>query len=138
MDNWFKDMSEHGTLHLGNTLHMECLWLCFEKILQEDLDKVRDHWNSHKITKSVHSTVTGIPDVMYFLPEYYSLKECLVKVSEQEASEMEQHCEQESEDEDAIVYQEYFEYILETEGLNYPSTVEEALNIFQMVVNLNK
>lgn len=135
--DFFKDMVEYGTLHLGNTLHMECLWFCFERILQEDLDKVRDHWNSHRITKSVHSTVAGVPDVMYFLPEYYSMEECLVSVSEQQASEMDQHCEL-IEDQDSNVYREYFEYILDSEGLNCPSTIEEALQFFQRVIKLNE
>ncbi|XP_033111390.1 uncharacterized protein LOC117112423 isoform X2 [Anneissia japonica] len=117
----FKDMVEHGTLHLGNILHMECLWFCFPKILQDDLNKVRDHWNSHRITKSRHSTVEGVPDVMYYLPEYYSMEECLNPVSIQQTIEMEQHCELVEEESE---YQEYFEFIMDIEGLNYPSTVE--------------
>lgn len=75
--NLFKDMEEHCLLHLGNILHMECLWFCFSKVLQNDLNKVKDHWNSHKITKSGHSNVSGVPDVMYHLPEYYGKDECL-------------------------------------------------------------
>lgn len=130
----FKDMVEHGTLHVGNTLHMECLWFCFAKILQEDLNKVRDQWNSHRITKSGHSTVEGVPDVMYYLPEYYSMEECVVAVSTQQALEMEQHCELVEEEN---VYLEYFEYILDTEDLNYPSNVEEALQLFHRVIELN-
>ena len=53
---------------VGNTLHMEYLWFCFSKLLQDDLDKVKDHWNSHKISKSPYSYVHGVPDVIYFLP----------------------------------------------------------------------
>ena len=55
---------------MGNTLHMECLWVCFSKVLLNDLDKLKDHWNSHKISKSPYSSVHGVPDVMYFLLEY--------------------------------------------------------------------
>ena len=40
-------MVDYGLLCVGNTLHMECLWFCFSKLLQDDLDKVKDHWNSH-------------------------------------------------------------------------------------------
>ena len=56
---------------MGNTLHMKYLWFCFSKLLQDDLDKVKDHWNSHKISKSPYSSVHGVPDVIYFLPEYH-------------------------------------------------------------------
>ncbi|KAK3716555.1 hypothetical protein QZH41_006386, partial [Actinostola sp. cb2023] len=65
---------------------------------------------------------------------YYSMEECLVSVSTQQALDMEQHCELVEEEN---VYQEYFEYILDTEGLNYPSNVEEALQLFQRVIDLN-
>lgn len=50
--DFFKDMAESGVLDIGNTLHMECLWFCFESVLQDELDKVKDHWNSHRIRPS--------------------------------------------------------------------------------------
>ena len=31
--DFFKDMAESGLLDIGNTLHMECLWFCFEPVL---------------------------------------------------------------------------------------------------------
>ena len=135
--NWwidlFKDMVNYGLLHLGNTPHMECLWFCFSKLLQEDLKKVKDHWNSHKISKSTYSAVHGIPDVMYLLPEYHEHEECLVSVSEQQADGMEVHCQREIEDN---VYSEYFEYILEIEGRVYPNTTREALKLYQHIIEL--
>ena len=100
---------------------MKCLWFCFSKLLQDDLNKVKDHWNGHKISKSPYSAVHGVPDVMYFLPEYYEHEECLVSVPEQQAEAMEVYCQREIEDN---VYNEYFEYILDIEGLVYPSTAK--------------
>ena len=29
----FKDMVDYGLLHLGNALHMECLWFCVSRLL---------------------------------------------------------------------------------------------------------
>ena len=45
----FKDMGESGVLDIDHTLHMKCLWFCFQSVLQDELDKVKDHWNSHCI-----------------------------------------------------------------------------------------
>ena len=42
-------MSESGLLNLGDSFHLECLWFCFAKVIQADLDKVKDHCNSHHI-----------------------------------------------------------------------------------------
>lgn len=131
--NLFKDMVEYGYLHLGNVLHMECLWFCFAKVLQEDLNQVRDHWNSHKITKSGYSTVNGVPDVMYYLPEYHGMEECLVPVSEQQVGELDNNCESDPED---STYSEYFEYVLQTEGWAYPGDKDEALKLFQNIIAL--
>ena len=36
--NFFKDLSDRGILNLGNTIHMEALWFCFNQLLQQDLD----------------------------------------------------------------------------------------------------
>ena len=83
----FKDMVDYGHLDLGNALHMVILWFCYARVIQVDLNKVRDHWcNSHKITKSGYYAINGVPDVMYRLQEYYGMEEfsaCSVRVSKQ-------------------------------------------------------
>lgn len=53
--NLFKDMVDYGLFGVGNAFHMEYLWFCFSKVLQDDLNKVKDHWNSQKISKSLCS-----------------------------------------------------------------------------------
>ena len=84
-------MIDYDILDLGNEFHTECLWFCFSRILQNHLDKVKEQWNSHKVTKSQYSRVHGVPDIMYFLPEYHGHDECLVDVSQQQIDEMEEH-----------------------------------------------
>ena len=118
---------------MWDTLHLECLWVCFSKVLLNDLDKLKDHWNSHKISKSPYSSVHGVPDVMYFLPEYHRHEECLVSVPEQLVEDMDVHCQSEREDN---IYLEYFEYILETKGWVYPSTPREAIRLYQHITEL--
>lgn len=126
--NWwislFKDIVHFLSGVAHNLLHMECLWFCFSRFLQKDLNKVKDHWKSHKISKSAYSAMDGVPDTMYFLAEYYAHKECKISVSEEQTKEMEVHCLGEAED---SLYEEHFEYVLETEGRVYPGTVKEAV-----------
>ncbi len=132
--NLFKDMIENDIIDLGNEFHVECLWFCFSRVLQNDLDKVKEHWNSHKVSKSPYSGVHGVPDIMYFLPEHHGHDECLVDVSQEQVDEMEEHCEiQELEDN---IYREYFLYVLETEGLAYPSDEEQAFTLYQRLMEL--
>ena len=64
--NYFKDLIEKDEFHPGNQLEEEALWYCFSRILQEDLDLVREHWNTHRIRDSKHDTVPGRPDELFF------------------------------------------------------------------------
>ncbi|CAB3992060.1 Hypothetical predicted protein, partial [Paramuricea clavata] len=69
--NFFKDLSERGVYISGNIYHNECLWFCFNEILQQDLDFFRVHWNTHYIRQSRHDTIAGKPDELFFLPETF-------------------------------------------------------------------
>jgi len=78
--DFFTDLHESDILDLTSETHREALWFSFADVLQNDLDKVRDYWNSHGIRKSKHATVSGVPDMMYFLPEEFGKIDCLFPV----------------------------------------------------------
>ena len=65
--DFFKDVVASGILDLGNALHMECLWFCFHAIINNELEKVKVLGTPTHSRN--HATVSGIPDVMYYLPE---------------------------------------------------------------------
>ena len=131
---FFKDMAESGVLDIGNTLHMECLWLCFESVLQDELDKVKDHWNSHRIRPSGNGSVSSVPDVLYYLPQRSRGIECLHVVQRKQVDEMEHHIEYENPDESNI-YQEYFYYVLDSAQLILPTNAPEAYELFQKLID---
>lgn len=126
--SFFKDMSECGLLNMGDPFHMECLWFCFAEVIQADLDKVKDHWNSHYIRKSRHDTVPGIPEVLYYLPEYSGATDCLLRVTQAEIEEMERHIQY---SEELDTYTEYFEYVMDIAGWSYPLNERDAFDLFQ-------
>lgn len=56
--DFFKDMANSGILDLGNTLHMECLWFCFQPVIDSELDRVKsslEHSPNTPFTKSANS-----------------------------------------------------------------------------------
>ena len=63
--NLFEDLVEAGDLNTGDVLQKDCLWFCLAELLQEDLDAVKEHWNTHRIRKSRNDTTPGVPDVLY-------------------------------------------------------------------------
>lgn len=48
-------------------LHVECLRFCFQPLIQEELNRVAQHWNLHRIRPSLNQeSPPGRPDVLYF------------------------------------------------------------------------
>ena len=65
----FKDMVSAGLLDIDNVMQMEVLWFCFEAVLQNVVDKIKQHWNTRYIRCSEHGTAPGVPDVLFYLPD---------------------------------------------------------------------
>ena len=77
----FKDLVDCGVFLPGNTLHEECLWLYFTELIQQDLDSVKIHGNTHYTCQARQDTVPGKPDELYFLPENFGASDILQPVS---------------------------------------------------------
>ena len=107
---------------------MECLWFCYSKLIQNELDDIQDQWNSHYIRRSRHDTVPGVPDILYYLPESSGGVDCLVPVSNTQICEVEPQCDIDTEED---IYKEYFQHVMEINSWNYPVNVNDAFNLFQ-------
>ena len=87
---------------------MDCLWFCFSGLIQQDLDKVKEHWNSHYIGGSRYDTVKGRPSELFYLPKLHNTEDFLAPVSAQQCDYITENylalAESTSE------YQEYFQY----------------------------
>ena len=133
--DFFKDMSATGILEIGNMLHMECLWFCFQPVISTELERVREHWNTHRIRSSrMHGHVSGVPNILYYLPDRSGAIECKYGVDDESIAEMERMIVLED-DHDDNIYQEYFHYVLEEENLVLPSTQADAFELFQTLIN---
>ena len=66
---------------------MECLWFCFSNLIQQDLDHVKDHWNTHNIQRSRYDTFPGRPDELFHLPEMHNAQDFIQVVSEKQCQE---------------------------------------------------
>jgi hypothetical protein len=131
--NFFKDLGTQGIVDTSCELNMECLWYCFHKLLQTELESIKEHWNSHRICKSKYDTVSGQPDSLYSLPQLQGWRDYLVQI---QAAEIEFATEQIIEHEMGNDYQEYFEYARSNMSLSYPADWEEALNIFRTLMDV--
>ena len=74
------------------TLHKERLWFCFAELIQQDLDFVKIHWNTHYIRQSRRDAVPGKPDELYFFPEHFGASDFLQPVSPEKLEEARMKC----------------------------------------------
>ena len=100
---------------------MVCLWFCFSRLIQQDLDRVKEAWNSH-------DTVKRRPNELFYLPELHNAEDCLAPVSAQQ-------CDYVTENYLALAestneYQEYFQYAFEGAGLSTPQNWRDALDLY--------
>ena len=127
--NYFKDLESEGVLDSSSELSMGCIWFCFSQILQEDLNIVKEHWNSHRIRKSRYDTVSGRPDSLFFLPEHHgAVGNLLLRVPQ---SEIDYTAENIVETNDFDEYQDYFDYARRALGLDMPHDWQEADNLYR-------
>ena len=129
--NLFKDLVDDRLVEMASELDMECLWFCFSSALQNELDDVREHWNTHYVRKSSHSTINGRPDSFYFLPELHDgASNLLLTVEEHEMEYIRSHLVDNVEENE---YQEYFHYVIENCNLNMAKNWKEALQLYHIL-----
>ena len=136
--NFFKDLKDNGSIDLEQPLHRECLWFCFNSIIQSSLNVIKEYWNTHYIRPSRHDTVPGVPDILFYLPERSNGSNCLVPVSNDRIAEMRTpHMITENTEEDTYeenLFQEYFQYVVDHEELEYPDNADEAILLFSYLI----
>ena len=102
-----------------------CVVCWFAKLLQNELNCVKEEWNNHYIRRSNNCKVSGVPDELYYLPETRNYEDCGISVSEDEICSIvnESNIFQEailaqSIDDDDLI--EYFHYIVTEIEFEYP------------------
>lgn len=65
-------MRDEGIFDNSDPVQVEAMRFCFSHLIQEDLDKSAREWNQHRIRHQRNMECpSGIPDMMYFVPEVY-------------------------------------------------------------------
>lgn len=131
--NFFKDLESAGEIHTTSEIKMEALWFAFSKIIQDDLDRVKEHWNTHRIRKSKFQTVAGRPDSLYFLPEETYTLDCKQEISQNEFRDVSENVVVR---EYANEYTEYFNYLLEDNNIQSPNDWGSALELYRFILSV--
>ena len=132
--NFFKDRCDSGEINLADEMAKECLWFCFASLLQQQLNLVKEHWNTHYIRSSRFDTVQGRPDSLFYWPEQRGGQvQLALSVPENEISYAREHL---IEGEAYNDYQEYFKYLVNFFRLEEPRDWRDTLNRFHQLMNI--
>ena len=132
--NFFKSLAEQEIFNPGDEIQMACLWFCFAQLLQDDLDKVKEHGNTHLIRGSRHDTISGRLDELFFLPELHGGVDGLLHpILDDEIKSMQENLTYEEEEN---IHQGYFEYVLENTEFQLPHSVEEGLSLYKELLEI--
>lgn len=142
--NFFKDMIERGDLDTSNPMQMEFLWFSFSKVIERELNQVKNDWNSHYIRGSKYQTMPGIPDKLYFFPEDFGTTDHkhLFDAADQLEAEYEISCTptdanaSNSEENESTDYFLYFNYALDTLGMDVPNDWREGLSTYHRLLSV--
>ena len=126
-------MVDNGLLDTNHELQMECLWCCFSKLLQKEVDEVVQRWNCHYIRESAYNTQPGIPDQLFSLPETVGKTDDKLPVTESDVAQVENEIRTEN------AYNLYYEYFIEvvfTLDISEPTNWNESLAMYQQLLTL--
>ena len=84
--DFFKGKITEGRFVTGSHLHKEIALFFVSNMLQRDLSKLKMLWNTHRIRKSHEDVIGGIPNQLFYIPEYFGLQNCGLEVSEEDIS----------------------------------------------------
>lgn len=124
---FLKDLRDPGLYNNDDVTQHECLKFCFIDVLQMELHRVAQEWNLYRIRPSNN----GKPDILYFVPETVDAQDysCPFEIDEFEIAE-EMCAERPQKKGCSPHFKELVEMIQEDEGLETPTTAEEALKLY--------
>eukprot|EP00794_Sanderia_malayensis_P011574 gene11574-12767_t len=131
--NFFNDLQSRGIIDISLELSKECSWFSFSNLIQRHLNMVVEHWNTHTIQKSRFNVTPGRPDSLFYLPERFGCQNQLVPVPQRELIHASQHI---VEQDGLNEYQEYFDMVKGTLGINDPSNWQEGLHLYKTLMDV--
>lgn len=106
------------------------MFLHFTFCFQDELDEIRNVWNSHRIRPSTNSNVpSGIPDVMYLAPHLWGAEDHIVSQNNDDLDTVKEVCKFITPvpcDEDVF---DFCAIAMEESGLSFPTSISEALDL---------
>jgi len=134
---FFKNLRDSG-LYNDDVIHRECLKFCFMDLIQSELHRVVLEWNVHRIRPSTNlESPSGKPDILYFLPELTGAQHYGIPIDMDEIEIAEFMCAERQQAKGCCpAFKGLAEMIMEDEGLDVPTNVDEARQLYLVLLDL--
>ena len=108
------------------------------RLLREELEEIKSHWNCHLIAKSRGSTLPrGRPNSLYCLLELYENKSFRKDIDLEELEEFNDPTSIRETDDISDDFKEFVSVVLETvETTNNPQSVDEGLHLYFVLLEV--
>ena len=121
--NYFKDLRDQGLYDDSNPMHVACLKFCFMPLLKEELERVAQQWNLHRIRPSANEhSPSGRPDTIFFIPEAFHSTSYLQQVHPSDLEVAKDVCCETSIDPSFQIFTELAELVMAENGLELPGS----------------
>ena len=118
-------------------MHLECIWFCFNNIIQKELDDVRDEWNNHYIRASRHHNASGIPNTLYFLPEGAVTIDYKHQYDRESLEEIDNEIHLPDDLNESLIYQEYLiSYVNQMVGPAEPNSWRDSIELYNRLLQV--
>lgn len=132
--NLFEDLHHQGILDINSPIHKDCLWFCFSRLIQKELDHLSEHWNTHRIRKSRFDTISGRPNALYYFPHPQGgMPDLAIVVPANDMAQAHNHLRVSTDENEHL---EYFEYVVAQSGIGEPANWRESLQLYQWLLSV--
>ena len=98
-------------------------------IIRDELNSVKEDWNTHIISRSHESGPTGHPSCMYYLPHLYDKQDCVQRINKEEIDEFVSFVSELQRD-FTPEFTDFGRTAIFSNGIKTPKNSSEALNLY--------
>ena len=126
---FFQDLVDLELLNTDDPVVLDCLHYCFMGIIRDELNSVKEDWNTHIISRSHKSGPTGRPICMYYLPHLYDKQDCVQRINKEEIEEFDSVIGELPSD-FTTEFSAFARTVIPNNGIKIPKNPSEALNLY--------
>ena len=131
---WWKrflqDLSDNDMLDTSDLVILDCVRFSFTDLIRHDLNRTKNEWDSHIISRGRNWGQSGKPTCMYNLSHLYDVHDYLHDADLEEVQEFRGVVDIAPFADYSTEFKEFSEYLMEEDGLEPPSNPTEVLNLY--------